>query len=403
MLRSFSTADEEAGRRLRPARGLPSWTYRNPELLELEYERVILPSWQFVCHENQLRMPGDFATLELKRDPVLVVRDEDGALRGFLNVCRHRGTRLLDGTGSCRARIACPYHGWTYGLDGRLLAVPAERTFPGINKNALSLKPVELQTVEGLVFVRLVGGGPSLRECWGDYVALLRPYKVAEMVPAAPAAHERWSANWKIAVDNNLENYHIPVGHPGYYRLLDNQVRGFMNAHGVAGSRSVLKAKPSSNWVERMYQKLAPEALRDVLDEQTARSWLFFSMPPNTGINIYPDSMDVFQMMPAEAESCLIRYSVLARPGETRKARLLRYLNLRINRQVSAEDRWLSQRVQSAVGSRGYEPGPLSDYEGALLDFHDRLRAVCPVMASDEEPASGTLRARNDGLMDQGC
>ena len=108
-------------------------------------------------------------------------------------------------------------------------------------------------------------------------------------------------------------------------------------------------------------------------------------------------------MMPAEAESCLIRYSVLARPGETRKARLLRYLNLRINRQVSAEDRWLSQRVQSAVGSRGYEPGPLSDYEGALLDFHDRLRAVCPVMASDEEPASGTLRARNDGMMDQGC
>ena len=103
MLRSFSIADEEAGRRLRPARGLPAWTYRNPELLELEYERVILPSWQFVCHENQLRMPGDFATLELKRDPVLVVRDEDGALRGFLNVCRHRGTRLLDGTGSCRA------------------------------------------------------------------------------------------------------------------------------------------------------------------------------------------------------------------------------------------------------------------------------------------------------------
>ena len=134
MLRSFSIADEEAGRRLRPARGLPAWTYRNPELLELEYERVILPSWQFVCHENQLRMPGDFATLELKRDPVLVVRDEDGALRGFLNVCRHRGTRLLDGTGSCRARIACPYHGWTYGLDGRLLAVPAERTFPGIYK-----------------------------------------------------------------------------------------------------------------------------------------------------------------------------------------------------------------------------------------------------------------------------
>jgi phenylpropionate dioxygenase-like ring-hydroxylating dioxygenase large terminal subunit len=116
------------------------------------------------------------------------------------------------------------------------------------------------------------------------------------------------------------------------------------------------------------------------------------------GINIYPDSMDVFQMLPAGAETCLIRYLVLARPEETRPQRLLRYLNQRINRQVSAEDRWLSQRVQSAIGSRGYEPGPLSDYEGALRDFHDRLRAACPVMGSDEEPAPGTLRARNDAL-----
>jgi phenylpropionate dioxygenase-like ring-hydroxylating dioxygenase large terminal subunit len=402
MARQIAVVASAAGTRLRPARGLPAWTYRNPELLELEYERAILPSWQFVCHENQLREPGDYATLELMRDPILVLRDEGGALRAFLNVCRHRGTRLLDGSGSCRSRIACPYHGWTYGLDGRLLGVPAERTFPGIDKSALSLKPVELEILEGLVFVRVVGGGPRLDESWGEYVELLRPYKVAEMVPAAPAARERWGANWKVAVDNNLENYHVPIGHPGYYRLLENELRGFMNAHGIAGSRSVLRAKPSANWVERMYQKLAPEALRGVVDDHTARSWLFFSMPPNMGINLYPDSMDVFQMMPDEAERCVIRYTVLARRNETREQRLLRYLNFRINRQVSAEDRWLSERVQSAVHSRGYEPGPLSDYEGALVDFHDRLRAACPVMSSEEEPAPGTVRARNNAFSERG-
>ncbi len=388
----------ETERAERPARGLPAWTYRNSELIELEYERVILASWQFVCHENQLRDPGDFATLDLMRDPVLVMRDGAGMLRGFLNVCRHRGTRLLDGSGSCRARIACPYHGWTYGLDGRLLGVPAERTFPGIEKDKLALKPVELETLEGLVFARVVGGGPSLSECWGDFAELLRPYKVAGMVPAGPAMQERWSANWKVAVDNNLENYHVPVGHPGYHRLLDNDMGGFENAHGVAGSRSVLRAKPSSNWVERMYQKLAPAALGGLLDEETARTWLFISMPPNMGINIYPDSMDVFQMLPAGPESCLIRYSILAHPQETREQRLLRYLNLRINRQVSAEDRWLSQRVQSAVGAHGYESGPLSNYEDSLLTFHHQLRAACPVMALAEEPAPGTLRARNAAL-----
>lgn len=383
-----------------PARGLPAWTYLSPELLELEYERVILPSWQFVCHLNQLREPGDYATLELMHDPVLVIRDREGELRGFHNVCRHRGTRLLDAAGSCRGgRIACPYHGWSYGLDGRLLGVPAERTFPGLDKAALSLKPIELEVLEGLVFIRVIGGGPSLREIWGDFAELLRPYRVAEMVPAGPVSIEHWSGNWKVAVDNNLENYHIPVGHPGYHRMLDNQMGGFMNAHGLAGSRSVLKQRPSENWVERMYQKLTPQALSGVVDEETARSWLFFSMPPSTGINLYPDSMDVFQMLPLGPETCLVRYAVLARPGETRPMRLLRYLNQRINRQVSAEDRWLSQRVQSAIASRGYEPGPLSTYEGALVDFHDRLRAICPVVGSDQPPAPGTLRARNEELL----
>jgi hypothetical protein len=107
-------------------------------------------------------------------------------------------------------------------------------------------------------------------------------------------------------------------------------------------------------------------------------------------------------MLPAGPESCTIRYTVLARPNETREGRLLRYLNLRINRQVSAEDRWLSQRVQSAVHAQGYEPGPLSDYEGALLDFHDRLRAACPVMSLEEEPSPGTLRVRNEAHLDRG-
>ena len=140
-----------------------------------------------------------------------------------------------------------------------------------------------------------------------------------------------------------------------------------------------------------------------MLDEESARTWLFFSMPPNMGINIYPDSMDVFQMLPAGAETCAIRYAIFARPEETRQQRILRYLNQRINRQVSAEDRWLSQRVQSAICARGYEPGPLSDYEDSLAEFHDLLRAACPVMASDEEPAPGTLRARNDALTARRC
>src|SRR5499426_2385613 len=101
-------------------RGLPAWTYFNAELTALEYETLIRPSWQFVCHVNQLKEPGAFATLDMMRDSVIAMRGKDGVIRAFANACRHRGSRLLDGAGVCRGRITCPYHGWSYGLDGRL-------------------------------------------------------------------------------------------------------------------------------------------------------------------------------------------------------------------------------------------------------------------------------------------
>jgi phenylpropionate dioxygenase-like ring-hydroxylating dioxygenase large terminal subunit len=179
--------------------------------------------------------------------------------------------------------------------------------------------------------------------------------------------------------------------------MLDNELMGEINAHGVAVSRSVLRERPSPNWAERMYQSLAPAVVSD-LAEEARRTWLFFSMPPNIGIDIYPDSMDVFQVLPRGAETCTVRFSVLARPDARREARLVRYLNTRINRQVTHEDRALSERVQAGLRSFGYEPGPLSAYEHAVRDFHDRVRAACPVTTLPEAPAAGTLRQRNAAM-----
>jgi phenylpropionate dioxygenase-like ring-hydroxylating dioxygenase large terminal subunit len=174
--------------------------------------------------------------------------------------------------------------------------------------------------------------------------------------------------------------------------MLDNDLLGFMNEHGVAGSKSVLKDKLSPNWVERAYQQMAPDVMTD-LSEETRRTWHFFSMPPNIGIDIYPDSMDVFQFLPRGPETCFVRYPIYRRPNENREQKVLRYLNGRINRQVGAEDRELCERVQLGLSSQGYEAGPLSTYEVALKDFHDRLRSACPVTNLPTAPAAGTLRA----------
>jgi len=379
-------------------RGLPAWTYFNAELTALEYEQLIRPSWQFVCHVNQLKTPGAFATLDMMRDSVIVMRGKDGVIRAFANACRHRGSRLLDGAGACRSRITCPYHGWSYGLDGRLAAVPSEKTFPGIDKAEFGLQPVELEILLGLVFVRVCGDGPSLAEMWGDFIEVARPYRLEEMEPLNEPWIGTWQCNWKVAVDNNLENYHVPIGHPGYHRLLDSDLIGKINEHGVAYSKSVLREKPSAHWTERLYQKLAPAVLAE-LPEEVRKTWLFCSMVPNMGIDIYPDSMDVFQILPNTAETCTMRYPIFVRPDERREMKVLRYLNARINAQVGLEDQQLSERVQMGMRNHGFEPGPLSDYEHAIKDFHDRIRGVCPVVTLPTAPAEGTLRARNAAML----
>ena len=380
-----------------PATGLPAWTYRNAELLDLEYRDVILPSWQFACHVNEVKAPGDYVTFDLGRDSVIVMRDAEGGLRAFKNVCRHRGARLLDGSGSCRSAIVCPYHGWSYALDGALSGVPNKTCFPGLDKEEHGLHRIDLEVFCGLVFVRIAGKGPSLKEMWGDYAELIAPYGIEEMEPLGASWSETWNCNWKVAVDNNLENYHVPIGHPGYHRMLDNDLQGFMNAYGVSGSKSVLREKPSRNWVERFYQELAPDVL-DHLDEETRRTWFFFSMPPNIGIDIYPDSFDVFQILPLDAETCLARACIYAPPDSGRKERLLQYLNQRINRQVGYEDQELCERVHQGLAAHGYEPGPLATLESGVRDFHDRIRTAVPVVTLDEEPSPGSLAAVNEEL-----
>jgi phenylpropionate dioxygenase-like ring-hydroxylating dioxygenase large terminal subunit len=380
-------------------RALPSWTYRNPELNEIEYDLVFRPSWQFVCHVNQVKNVGDFVTFDMLRDSILVVRGKDNELRAFMNVCRHRGAKLLDGAGHCKARMTCPYHGWSYNLRGELAGMPSEKTFPGADKKQLGLKAIDLEVIVGLVFVRVVPGGPSLKEMWADCIHLLEPYKLEEMVPLEEPWIDTWACNWKVGVDNNLENYHIPVGHPGYDRMLNNDIdEGFLNKYGVAGSRSVLRDKLSSNWSERRYQQMAP-GVNETLPEDVRTSWSFFTMPPNIGIDVYGDSMDVFQFLPLTAESCTVRYPIFVRPDTSREMKVLRYLNARINRQVSAEDKTLSERVQIGLNSHGFEFGPLSSIESCIHDFHDRVRAACPVADLPEAPAQGSLRRMNEEML----
>jgi len=387
---TIASFDAASAARHAPPHALPAWVYNHPEMTRLEHERILLPSWQLVCHVNSIPRVGDYETFDLGRESVLVLRDRDGTIRGFHNVCRHRGARLLDGAGNCAATITCPYHGWTYRHDGGLIGMPLRESFPGLDRTEHGLRPVHVDIAFGFVFVCLAGtanGGPPppVAVTWGKLGEELKPYRTEEMVPLSPISSDVWNVDWKIAMDNYLESYHVPIGHPGLYRMFTPDYDDSASVPGVARGLSWLRENRSSRWSEGLYQSLIGRAATH-LPEAERRCWRFYSALPNLGIDVFPDQMDFFQVLPAGPGKCIIRGAVFGLPGTTRELRAARFLCNRINAQVNAEDKWLCERVQRGLESSSYRPGPLSTLEGSMLEFHNLLRARIPEFALAEPP-----------------
>src|SRR5918996_4383751 len=150
--------------------------YRDPAVLEAEHELILERSWQLVGHVSRIPEPGDYMTAQVGTQPVLVVRGKDGVARAFRNTCRHRGSRVLSGSGQCGKAIRCRYHGWTYRLDGSLIGMPEVRSFGDIDKSGLGLLPARVEESMGLVFVNLDLGAASLAEQLGDLPRRLERY-----------------------------------------------------------------------------------------------------------------------------------------------------------------------------------------------------------------------------------
>jgi phenylpropionate dioxygenase-like ring-hydroxylating dioxygenase large terminal subunit len=359
------------------AYALPAWVYNNADLNRLELQRVLMPSWQIVCHVNSIPKNGDYVTFDLGPESVLVMRDRDGTIRGFHNVCRHRGARLLDGAGTCPTSITCPYHGWSYRQDGGLIGMPVRESFPGIDRADYSLRPVRVEVSFGFVFACLSGNPPPVKQVWGELGEDFAKLRTAEMVPLGPITQESWPVDWKIAMDNYLESYHVPIGHPGLFRMFTPDYDDQTSVPTIARGISWMREQESPRWSERMYQRMVGTVCTH-LPEAERRSWRFYSALPNLGIDVFPDQMDFFQVLPDGPGKCIIRGGVFGLPDERREMKALRFLGARLNTQVNNEDRWLCARVQRGLSSGSYKPGPLSQLERWMLEFHNLLRERIP-------------------------
>ena len=376
---------------------LPGWTYDNAEFFALEREHLQLSSWALAGHRSDLKAPGDFLSVESCGERGLVVLGEDGKLRGFFNTCRHRAHALVAAeSGSCGHAIRCPYHGWTYDFDGKLKAIPGEKSFPAIDKAEFGLKAIEIEEFLGFVFVRFKPGRGSVAERFAPYREEMEAYRTAEMVSRGTGWHCEIAVDWKNLIDNYLEGYHVPTGHPGLQRLFGNAYTAEAKATNVARQVGIVRDKPSENWSERMYQRLAPFPAH--LPEERRRAWCYYTLLPNVALDFYPEQVTSFEAMPMGPGKVRLRARRWTLPKSDRQDRAAQYLNFRINRQVQREDEELVASVQQGLKSRGYSSGIFSEKEAALRQLHEMVRQAVPVARLAEPPAPGTLAAVNAKL-----
>jgi phenylpropionate dioxygenase-like ring-hydroxylating dioxygenase large terminal subunit len=198
---------------------LPGWLYFDPEFLEAEKRVFLRAAPQVVCHESEVAEPGEWRTLDYLGESIIVIRGDDGEARAFTNVCRHRGSRLVDGEAGCAKVLTCPYHAWSYGRDGRLVGVPHRAEYPGLETEKLSLFPVALERWRGFLFVTLEPGAPSVHEMMAPYEHEVAPYRFEDLRAIGRVTLRSRDLNWKTIADNYSDGLHIPIGHPGLTRL----------------------------------------------------------------------------------------------------------------------------------------------------------------------------------------
>jgi len=200
---------------------LPYSWYIDSDVLAQERERLFARTWQYAGHTGQLAEPGSFFTMRAGDVPIVVVRDREGVLRAFVNVCRHRGAEVVTGEGRCTT-LQCHYHAWTYGLDGALRAAPRSDAEPGFDRSQLGLLAAQVDTWGPFIFVNAVADAPPLVDTLGALPGLIAD---GGLDVDSLEFHSRGSysldANWKVAVENYLECYHCPVAHKGFSALVD--------------------------------------------------------------------------------------------------------------------------------------------------------------------------------------
>jgi phenylpropionate dioxygenase-like ring-hydroxylating dioxygenase large terminal subunit len=358
-------------------RRLAAWTYTDRQFAEQERTAIHMPAWHSVCHVNEIQSPGSYVTLNVLGKRAMVVRGEDGVIRAFHNVCRHRGHEVVQGRkGNCGLEMRCPFHGWVYSTTGTLLSTHETGGVTG-GEDVRGLAPIECEIFNGFVFLRFKPEGLPVAERFAPFADVLARYRMAEMVPDGPFQEVHIAADWKNVWDNYLEYDVYDAVHP--------QVRGLM-VHGfdveVGDEKRVLKIghtmreRVEGPWSIRAYASLLPEATH--LPPEQRRRWSYYYLYPFVSMEIFPDMVAFVHVTPAGPGRSLIRWRRYSLPNADRAMRATRWLNHRINSRIEVEDMAHAESVQRNLESGDYEPADSNERDANLMALHDWVRADMP-------------------------
>ncbi len=350
--------------------------YTDPDVFEREQRLILERMWICAVRSADLATPGAFQQVQVGRESVLVVRGRDGGLRAFLNVCRHRGAKLCtEPSGQVRRDLQCPYHAWTYGLDGRLVAAPNLTRMPDVDRVAYGLHRVHLREWLGYAWVSLAEVPPSFEddvlgaavERLGD-LAIVEGYGTEHLQVGRRVRYDV-KANWKLIIENFMECYHCATIHPELTEVLPEFAGGYAAQYFVGHGA-----------------EFSPDALGFTVDgtegfdrlpgvgAEQDRRYYAITIRPTVFVNLVPDHVIVHRMFPLAADRTVVECDWLYAPDVvTSGADVSRSVELfdRVNRQ----DFEACERTQPAMSSRAYrDGGVLVPSEHHIGAFHEWLR-----------------------------
>ena len=350
-----------------PVLGLEAKYFTDRDLFERILEQVFYKNWLLACHSSQLASPGDYLTLTLYDQDIVLAHGKDGELKGFYNVCQHRGHRLADGSGN-KKLLVCPYHRWSYDLDGKLRAAPNSQNVPGFNASEICLTPIRVENFLGFVFINLDPDARPMDEVYpGIREEMLK--LCADVEDRRYAYHHEADegCNWLTAVENYNECYHCKACHASFAKGIIDP-----NSYAIApyGDIQVLH-----------HTSLATQS-EDAWYDVSGADYGSFFLWPATSIQFYPGGVvNSFTWRPLAVDDVRVFRSFYSNDGEVDEV-LQKVINN--DRDTTfQEDLDIVKQVQRGLNSRGYRPGPLVvdpnggiDNELPILKLHEWLRAA---------------------------